>query len=131
MEEPENEPPFRVLRRGTLTPVVTNIHAQTPESKLSAKSPDEFIIQQRGRRCKPIVWSPVEYNKKDLFGPPRDKTPERVTRGVEINPKLRRRLVMSPDRNLTSSLGDAIAKKLKALSYSNDEITQEGTSDNL
>ncbi|KAK5643714.1 hypothetical protein RI129_007559 [Pyrocoelia pectoralis] len=118
MEESQDDVPFPVLTRGALVPVVTNINTQTPEN---TKSPDEFIIQQRGRRCKPIVWSPIEYSKRDLLGTFREKTPEKSVRRVEINSKLRRRLIMSPERNYTSSLGDTIAKKLKALSYSNDE----------
>ncbi|KAK4886836.1 hypothetical protein RN001_003107 [Aquatica leii] len=121
MDQPlDNDPPFRDLRRGALTPVITNIDRFTPENQVTAASPDEFIIQQRGRRCKPITWSPVDYNKTDILGPPRDKTPDRLTRGTEINSKLRRRLIMSPDRNHTNKLGDAIAKKLKAISYINN-----------
>ncbi|KAF5297347.1 hypothetical protein FQA39_LY12186 [Lamprigera yunnana] len=125
MEQPyEDDPPDRILRRGALTPVITNV-AVTPENKISTAALDEFIIQQRGRRCKPITWSPIDYSKADLLRPNRDVTPDRITRGIEINSKLRRRLIMSPDRNRTSKLGNTIAKKLKVSSCLNNAEKME------
>jgi len=115
-QPPEEDAPRRQLRRVVLTPLETNVSEHTENDRTPTVSQDEFIIQQRGRRCKPITWSPVEYSKTDLLGPPREKTPERVAHRAEISSKLRRRLVMSPGRNPPSELGDAIAKKLRAMS---------------
>lgn len=79
-------------------------------------SPDEMIIIQRGPRCKPITWSPVEYDRSNILQPSREKTPEPATRKkCEINPRLRRRLVMSPSKGPSQDLGLVIAKKLRSL----------------
>lgn len=79
-------------------------------------SPDEMVIIQRGPRRKPITWSPVDYNRTKILGPPRERTPEPVLPiRSELNPKLRRRLIMSPNKSPSEDLGLVIAKKLRAL----------------
>lgn len=119
---PDENAPRRSLRRSVLAPLdntATVLRNNTPGNTSSPQiSADEYIIEHRGRRKKPITWSPVDYNKLDVLGPPREKTPERVPQRPDISSKLRRRLTMSPvkDNSTTSPLGDSIAKKLKALS---------------
>ncbi|KAF2882096.1 hypothetical protein ILUMI_24099 [Ignelater luminosus] len=117
----EENAPRRSLRRAVLAPLdntTTVLPNNAPGNPSTPQiSADEYIIEHRGRRKKPITWSPVDYNKLDVLGPPRDKTPERVPQRPDISSKLRRRLTMSPVKdNSTSPLGDSIAKKLKALS---------------
>lgn len=81
-------------------------------------SPDEMVIIQRGPRRKPITWSPVEYDRNKVLAPPREKTPEPVLPvRSELNPKLRRRLIMSPNKSPSEDLGLVIAKKLRALNH--------------
>lgn len=117
----EDELPDNTSQREVLTPVIPNISDHVSEiSKTPKISQDEFIIQQRGRRCKPITWSPVDYNKSDLLGKVREKTPEKFNSIPEVNLKLRRRLIMSPGRSIPG-LGDAIAKKLKLISRANND----------
>lgn len=116
MEEQPNQAdaPRRSLRRAALT----ELNETTPEEMQTPKSssPDEMVILQRGPRRKPITWSPVDYGKTKILGPPRECTPEKVsTSRPELNSKLRRRLALSPSKNSSSTLGQVIAKKLKSL----------------
>lgn len=105
----EENTPRRSLR---LALAEINEHiCDTPKST----NPDEMIIIQRGPRRKPITWSPVEYSRTKLLGPSRDKTPEPVAQRSEINPRLRRRLVLSPSKGPSQEFGIIITKKLKAL----------------
>lgn len=126
-EQPEENPssPRRSLRRMALT----ELNDTLPESSQTPKStsPDEMVILQRGRRKKPITWSPVDYDKTKLLGPPRDVTPDREKpSGPRLNPKLRRRLAMSPSKNSNnSSLGRIIARKIKSLPKLDDECSKE------
>lgn len=120
MEDQEQpQAPRRSLRRAALT----ELNETRPEdANLTPRSssPDEFIIMQRGPRKKPITWSPVDYDKSKVLGPPRDVTPEPVDTGrskPDINPKLRRRLALSPSKNASVTLGVVIAKKLKSLKF--------------
>lgn len=122
-EEPpeENSPPLRrSLRRMALTELNDNdsppseTGEETPRHQ-GITSPDEMVILQRGRRKKPLTWSPVDYDK---LGPPRELTPDReVPSGHKLmNSKLRRRLVLSPGKNSNNfSLGKMIAQKIKSL----------------
>lgn len=113
----ENEnPPRRTSRRHALTELNDSPELETPKSA----SPDELIIIQRGPRRKPITWSPYEPNKNNLLVPSQDKTPEKVqeqqhSHRVEINSKLRRRLILTPEKGTDVELGEIIAKKLKSL----------------
>lgn len=110
--------PRRSLTRSALTELNETPEPETPKST----SPDEMVIIQRGPRCKPLTWSPYEYNKTNLLAPARDKTPEKITPSrPEINSKLRRRLVMSPEKCSQTELGEAIAKKLKLFSSYNSK----------
>lgn len=109
-------PPRRSLRRMALT----ELNDSLPESSETPKatSPDEMVILQRGRRRKPLTWSPVDYDKSKILGPPREVTPDReMPTGHRLNPKLRRRLVLSPGKNSNSgsTLGKVIAQKIKSL----------------
>lgn len=106
--------------RRSLRLALTEINevAGSPNASTPSKStnPDEMIIIQRGPRRKPITWSPVEYDRSKLLGPSREKTPEPTPpKRSEINPRLRRRLVMSPTKGPSQELGLIIAKKLRSL----------------
>lgn len=130
MEE-ENTPRRSTRRRSALSEISpeeaairTSNVSEATDVRGSTPSPDEMIIQQRGRRRKPITWSPLDYNKTNLLGPPRDKTPEPPSRQMtEARSKLRRRLIMSPVRGSQAPLGQALTKKLKALAVSRNDIS--------
>lgn len=111
IEDIQPPQPRRSLRRSALTEL-NETSLESSETPRSA-SPDEMVILQRGPRRKPVTWSPIDFDKTKMLGPPREKTPERVT-GRKINPKLRRRLTMSPE-NEDSALGKVIAEKIKSL----------------
>uniref|UniRef100_A0A6M2DMQ1 Putative tethering factor for nuclear proteasome sts1 n=1 Tax=Xenopsylla cheopis TaxID=163159 RepID=A0A6M2DMQ1_XENCH len=68
---PTNNNLAQNVLRNTLTPTTLNIS----ESNLSpVLSPDEFVIQQRGRRRIPVTWSPDNFKKS---GPPAgNRTPQ-------------------------------------------------------
>lgn len=117
-EQPEenHSPPLRrSLRRDALTDLNNSLleTAKTPQSA----SPDEMVILQRGRRKKPLTWSPVDYGKAKILGPPREVTPDKeMPSGHKLNPKLRRRLVLSPTKGPQDlTLGKVIAQKIKSL----------------
>lgn len=126
MEAQQQPPaPRRSLRRAALTEL--NESGPEEESQTPRRSsPDEFIIMQRGPRKKPITWSPVDYDKSKILGPPRDVTPEPVVNGgskPDINPKLRRRLALSPSKGSNAALGVVIAKKLRSLKFKKDDAS--------
>ena len=126
METPPPDDNVRVTRRRSALAEI-NVFTESwsnvsdpniPESFVTpSASPDELIIQQRGPRQKPITWSPVDYNKIDLLSKPRDKTPERFP-VKEVNPRLRRRLALSPGKNPAREMGEHFKKKLRTLQLS-------------
>lgn len=107
--------------RRSLRLALTEINelAESPNVSTPSKvtNPDEMIIIQRGPRKKPITWSPVEYDRsKLLLSSSREKTPEPTPpKRSDINPRLRRRLVLSPSKGPSQELGMIIAKKLRSL----------------
>nr|CAH7733907.1 unnamed protein product [Callosobruchus chinensis] len=70
-----------------------------------------MIIVQRGRRRKPITWSPVDYDKSVILAPPKDQVGPEAPKKCEINPRLRRRLVMSPTKTNPSADWSAYCQK--------------------
>lgn len=129
-EENVSPPRRRSLRRVALTEL-NDALPENPET-IQAASPDEMVILQRGRRRKPITWSPVDYDKTKILGPPREITPEReMLSRPKLNPKLRRRLVLSPTKNNNSStLGKVIAEKIKSLPRFQDDDFKFDTEQN-
>lgn len=111
--EEENNLPRRSLRLALSE--INEIARSQNSTPRKSTNPDEMIIIQRGPRRKPITWSPVDYDRTKLLAPPREKTPEPVPQKCEINPKLRRRLIMSPGKSPSQDLGEVIAKKLRSL----------------
>ncbi|KAG5882536.1 hypothetical protein JTB14_038147 [Gonioctena quinquepunctata] len=116
IDEFEERIPRRSLRL-VLTEINETSVVPNDGTPNKSTSPDEMIIIQRGPRKKPLTWSPLEYNRSKILAPPREKTPEPVVHRhkCEINPRLRRRLVLSPGKIPSQDLGILIAKKLKAL----------------
>lgn len=118
-DQQQPQAPRRSMRRAALTEL-NETHPEDANQTPRGSSPDEFIIMQRGPRKKPITWSPVDYDKSKILGPPRDVTPEPVRNGgskPDINPKLRRRLALSPSKGSNATLGVVIAKKLRSLKF--------------
>ncbi|RZF40665.1 hypothetical protein LSTR_LSTR012766 [Laodelphax striatellus] len=78
-------------------------HANLPSSFLSpAPSPDELIIQQRGRRRIPVTWSPdIDHRKRE--GSQKDTTP------VKLNPAA---AAASPNSKSTIVLRSTPRKRL-------------------
>lgn len=112
--ENDNREQQRIIRRHALTEINDSPEPETPKSA----SPDELIIIQRGPRRKPITWSPFEPNKNHLLIPSQEKTPEKeqqYSNRIEVNSKLRRRLILTPEKGTGDELGEIIAKKLKSL----------------
>lgn len=113
--DPSPAAPRRSLRRVALT----ELNETVPEEPNTPKnsSPDEMVILQRGPRRKPVTWSPVDYDRDRVLGPPREVTPEpeKHTRRSELSSALRRRLALSPSKETSYALGQVIAKKLKML----------------
>lgn len=118
-EEQPEENHSRPLRRSLRRMALTELNDSLPETAETPKgaSPDEMVIMQRGRRRKPLTWSPVDYDKTKIVGPPREVTPDReMPTGHKLNSKLRRRLVLSPSKNSNNvTLGKVIAQKIKSL----------------
>lgn len=112
--EDENNFPRRSLRLALteINEITDEPNDRTPKK---TASPEEMLIAQRGPRRKPITWSPFDYDRTKLFIPPRDKTPEPVTKKCEIHPRLRRRLILSPTKGPSKDVSTVIAKKLKSL----------------
>lgn len=110
----ENEFPRRTLRIA-LTEIneVTEEYNERTPNKFT--SPEEMLIAQRGPRKKPITWSPFDYDRTKLLLPPRDKTPEPVSKKCEIHPRLRRRLILSPSKDPSQDVSAIITKKFKSL----------------
>ncbi|XP_066142330.1 uncharacterized protein [Euwallacea fornicatus] len=112
MEEEQNLP-RRSLRLALSELNEAESEPSTPNKNVNI---EELLIIQRGPRRKPITWSPVEYDRIRLLRPPKEKTPEPTTqRKPDIHPRLRKRLIMSPEKNASQELGHFIAKKLKNL----------------
>lgn len=125
MEEEQQEENPPVLRRSLRRAALTELNDILPESAETPKgaSPDEMVILQRGPRRKPLTWSPVDYDKSKILGPPRATTPERERpTGPKLNAKLRRRLVLSPTKSSGSAeLGRVIAEKIRSLPRCEDK----------
>lgn len=109
----ELDAPRRSLRLALTE--ITEAESYNTRTPVKSTSPDEMIIIQRGPRRKPIVWSPVEYDRRKILSQPREITPEKVIKKCDINPRLRRRLTLSPTKNGSQELGTTIAKRLKAM----------------
>lgn len=126
-DTPEPATPRRSLRRPALSEI-NEYHAipnggigaaiqETPKST----SPDEQIILQRGPRRKPLTWSPYEYDKTKMLGPPREWTPEKSpSPRPDISSKLRRRLVLTPDR--IPEMGETIANRLRSFTKQREAV---------
>ncbi|XP_018320843.1 uncharacterized protein LOC108733968 [Agrilus planipennis] len=119
-DENEENIPRRSSRRSALTEIPPEqVVSTTPNildsSETPVPSPDELVIVQRGRRRKPVMWSPIDYNKTDLLGPSRDRTPEKIPQRSEMSSKLRRRLVLSPDQDTSKQLERVLNMKLRSL----------------
>ncbi|XP_050511863.1 uncharacterized protein LOC126887954 [Diabrotica virgifera virgifera] len=114
MEEDEAFVDENVPRR-SLRIALIELNEHIPDTPKST-NPEEMLVIQRGPRKKPITWSPVDYHKiGSLLAPSRDRTPEPVVTKSEINPRLRRRLIMSPSKSPSQEMDVFIAKKLRAL----------------
>uniref|UniRef100_A0A1B6MPU1 Tethering factor for nuclear proteasome STS1 n=1 Tax=Graphocephala atropunctata TaxID=36148 RepID=A0A1B6MPU1_9HEMI len=94
-----------------------------PASYISpSPSPDELIIQQRGRRKMPVTWSPdIDYRKRESAPAPRERTPVKLSPNksqIVLRSTPRKRLLLndpkdlclSPEKRKTSSPN---AKKLR------------------
>ena len=102
--------PANVSGRTALSEIHNDRSYGTPKST----SPDEVVIMQRGPRCKPETWSPYEFDRTDLLGSPKNRTPEkRQTRRVEVSSKLRRRLNLSFEE--TCEAGEEFGRRLRVL----------------
>lgn len=79
--------PFAATRRNALNPgLIDSPAANIPDSYLSPRmSPDEAVIQQRGRRRVPIMWSP----EKGLQSP--NKTPTKSISAMTLRSSPRKR----------------------------------------
>ncbi|RZC39974.1 hypothetical protein BDFB_002635 [Asbolus verrucosus] len=121
-EEEERVEPRRSARLA-LTEIHFNESShETPNKNVSA---DELVIIQRGPRRKPVMWSPVEQDRTPPRKTSKDNTPvETLPKRPSLNPKLRRRLILSPTKN-SCNLGNVIAKKLRSLPRFSQELSQE------
>ncbi|KAF7273974.1 uncharacterized protein LOC143205213 [Rhynchophorus ferrugineus] len=115
-EQVQEEPNLpRRSSRLALSEINDASKGQTTPNKNS--NVEELLVIQRGPRKKPITWSPVEYDRSKLLAPPRETTPEPATvHKLDINPRLRKRLIMTPEKNPSQELGYFIAKRLKSFS---------------
>lgn len=104
-------------RRTSRRVALSELNESSDDSNSNITSPDEMVIVQRGPRRKPLTWSPFEYNtstsKSFIVTNERTNVETPSPGRPELNLKLRRRLVMTPDKS--PQLGEAIAKKLRAL----------------
>lgn len=119
MEEEQSEENAPPLRRSLRRMALTELNDDLPETAITPQgaSPDEMVILQRGRRKKPLTWSPIDYDKTKILGPPREVTPDKdMPSGPKLNSKLRRRLILSPTQKSTSAvLGRVIEQKIRSL----------------
>ncbi|KAL3266935.1 hypothetical protein HHI36_011085 [Cryptolaemus montrouzieri] len=122
VEEDQIPLPRRSMRRLALSEI--NEASSTPTK---SESPDERVIIQRGRRCKPITWSPLDYDRTKIMQKSCEKTPEKITtpRIELVSSRLRRRLIMSPTKTVAEDLGSHIAKKLRALERKEEETPKK------
>lgn len=119
MEEEEVRAEPRRSARLALTEISLNesIREETPNKNVSA---DEMVIIQRGPRKKMIIWSPIEQERTAR----KSESPKETScRRPSINPKLRRRLILSPTKT-SVELGNAIARKLRSLPMLSQELKQ-------
>ncbi|XP_047099481.1 uncharacterized protein LOC124716943 [Schistocerca piceifrons] len=88
---------------GTLTPNTwaLNVNVQLPSSYMSpAPSPDELVIQQRGRRRGPVNWSPdLDAHKREGI-PMGARTPSPVKSNIVLRSTPRKRLMLSDPKEL-------------------------------
>lgn len=120
METEETPVPRRPTRRFALSEV--NESGGTPTKN---SSPEERVIIQRGRRCKPITWSPLDFNRNQILQKSADKTPEKLISRTElISSRLKRRLILSPTKPKLQpdELGSYIAKKLGMMTKKGEEF---------
>lgn len=120
-EETQGPAPRRSLRRFALAEV--NEPGGTPTK---SQSPEERAIIQRGRRCKPITWSPLDYNRNNILQKSSDKTPNKliITRTELVSSRLKRRLTLSPTKTKLSSenVGSIISRKLRIIDRNTEEL---------
>lgn len=96
------------LDRLRVTPLqpVTNLRERSPALPAGylspAPSPDELLIQQRGRKRLPVTWSPdIELKRNSSFHstirtPPKDNSPLKL--GVTLRSTPRKRLLLDTER---------------------------------
>uniref|UniRef100_A0A8D8DTS5 (northern house mosquito) hypothetical protein n=1 Tax=Culex pipiens TaxID=7175 RepID=A0A8D8DTS5_CULPI len=84
--------PLGMTRRNGLNPgLIDSPATNIPDSYLSPRmSPDEAMIQQRGRRRVPIIWSP----EKAFYASPH-KTPTKAISAMTLRSSPRKRSLMS------------------------------------
>lgn len=122
-EEEERVEPRRSARLALTEIHFNEANHETPNKNANA---DEMIIIQRGPRRKPIVWSPVDQDRTPARKTSREKLLETLPKRPSLNPKLRRRLILSPTKS-SGELGIAIAKKLRSLPVFSQELKQEAS----
>ncbi|CAH1370578.1 hypothetical protein MTP99_012138 [Tenebrio molitor] len=120
-EEEERGEPRRSARLALTEITLNESSHETPNKNVSA---DEMVIIQRGPRRKPIIWSPVDQDRTPVRKLSKEKnSAETLPKRPSLNPKLRRRLILSPTKN-SVELGSAIAKKLRSLPRFSPEFAQ-------
>ena len=121
-EEDERVEPRRSARLA-LTEISFNesLNEETPNKNVSA---DELVIIQRGPRRKPIIWSPVELDRSSARKSKEQGSMDSVPRRPSLNPKLRRRLILSPTKG-SGEISGAIVKKLRSLPMFSQELLQK------
>ncbi|XP_063238271.1 uncharacterized protein LOC134539864 isoform X2 [Bacillus rossius redtenbacheri] len=90
-----------------------NLSVNVPSAYLSpSPSPDELVIQQRGRRRAPVTWSPDTDDRKEERGSrtPVKASPSKSTIVLRSTP--RKRLLMNEPRELFSSSTPEKSRKL-------------------
>ncbi|KAI5707598.1 hypothetical protein M8J76_016450 [Diaphorina citri] len=99
-------PPTTRLHAGALTTITERRHSVTPlfSSYITpSPSPDELVIQQRGRKSLPLVWSP-DIDKNKLM---------RSARKTPTTPLSRQSTPVAPSSPSTSLVGNLLGTKLR------------------
>ncbi|KAJ9579751.1 hypothetical protein L9F63_004588 [Diploptera punctata] len=90
------------------SPSVWNVSQNLPSSYVSpSPSPDEMVIQQRGRRRMPVTWSPdIDQTKQNGAGS-RDRTPVKsspMKSSIVLRSTPRKRLLLNDPKELFPSV---------------------------
>uniref|UniRef100_A0A1B6CXA6 Uncharacterized protein n=1 Tax=Clastoptera arizonana TaxID=38151 RepID=A0A1B6CXA6_9HEMI len=87
--------------------LLVDVHMNLPASYISpSPSPDELVIQQRGRRRMPVTWSPdVDCRKREGGGSVRERTPVKSPSKstIVLRSTPRKRLLLNDSLELCSS----------------------------